>query len=201
VFLTVVMLHAALLWSSEPLAESVAIEEKKRVQTLDLRQVTIETPKPKPHPRPKPKVKPKPKPVAEPMPLPEPEPIDEPEIAPEPEPEPVPESSAPSSQVPVSEAEVIKAAYIAAVKAAIEAKKYYPRKAKRLRREGIVEVRFTIGADGTLGSISLAGASRYRRLNDGALQTLRDVGRVAPIPEALGLEFWEIVVPIVYRLQ
>ncbi|MFT7860329.1 MAG: energy transducer TonB [Sulfurimonas sp.] len=203
VFVFVVAVHMLMLVNIVTQEEAVAVK-KESVQKLDLRNVTI---KPKPKPKVKPKPKPKPKPVPKPKPIPEPEVVPEPELEPQ-EPEKVEEVEEVEEQPVVEEprlsapeVEVIKSRYITKVKAAIEAKKYYPRRAKRLKREGVVEVRFTILKDGSVKDAALANPSRYKRLNKGALKTLKRVGKFAPIPQELKLDSWEVVVPIEYRLR
>jgi protein TonB len=133
---------------------------------------------------PKPEVKPKP----------EQKPIKEPEIKSEPE-------RVEEPPVSASKIDVIKAQYIEELKKAIEDKKYYPKRAKRLKHEGIVQVCFTVLKDGSIKNVTVLRPSKYKRLNKGALQTLQKVDRFAPIPKELKLDQWEIVVPIEYILR
>lgn len=206
VFIFVTSIHLLLILNLVSSSELI-VPKKETVKRLDLRNVTL-APKPKPKPKPvlKPKPKPRPKPVLKPKPIPkpivEPEPIIEEQKVQKPdEVEPELEPVVEQQTLCVEELEVIKAQYIKEVKSKIEQKKYYPKKAKRLKREGIVEVRFTIAKDGSVKDVELTNPSRYKSLNKGALKTLKSVGKFKPIPDELKLEEWEIIVPIEYRLK
>jgi TonB family protein len=210
VFVTI--LHLLLLLQFVSQNEEVATK-KESVQRVDLRNVSIA-----PQPKPKPIVKPKPlvKPKVEPKSLAKPE-VVEPEIVPEVVEEvqkPVEdmqeveevqelEEEVISQEASLSPSEVaeIKSHYITTIKRAIEQKKYYPKKEKRLNHEGIVEVSFIILKDGTIQEVAVKNPSKYKGLNQGALETLKRVARFEPIPEELALDRWEIVVPIEYTLR
>ena len=213
VLVLVTVLHVFLLINFVKNNKEIKISKKETVQKLDLRNVTV---KPKPKPKPKPKVKPKPKPKPKVKPKPKPKPkvkpkpkpdfkkepqkeekIEEVPIVQKPEVEPVVKKQTLSA----SEAELIKSQYIRKIKKIIESKKYYPRKAKRLHHEGIVELHFTISADGSIKNIVIQEGSRYKELNKGAMKTLQSIKKFDPIPEKLGLKSWEIVVPIEYKIS
>jgi len=177
--------------------------------------------KPTPQGKPKEKVEPKPKPrkkiIPKPKPKPKkklekrPKPVTKSKVIPKPKvkhktrakvkPHKKVKKSKPVSRLSASKAKVIKSQYIRKVKSTIERKKYYPKRAKRLKHEGTVKVRFTILKDGSIKNVTLAHSSRYKRLNSGALQTLKRIGKFPLIPKALHLNQWEIVVPIEYILR
>ena len=100
-----------------------------------------------------------------------------------------------------SEREDLRARYLRKVRATIEAKKYYPRMAKKLRQTGRVEVQFEIRKDGTVCCVSLLRGCRHRKLNKAALRTIERIGRFDPIPEALKTEKLKVRVPINYSLR
>lgn len=174
--------------------------------------------KPKPKPRPKPKPKPKkreikkrkclkkrpvPKKVAvQKTPPPPPQPLFTPQPPPPVSAPPVITQKAPSRPVANrAEARRARARYLAKIREAIEAHKYYPRMAKKMRQVGTVKVRFTLLPDGALEDAAVVVPCRYKRLNKAALQTLERVGRFPPIPEKLGVSKLSICVPIRYSLR
>ncbi len=79
--------------------------------------------------------------------------------------------------------------------AAIEAAKYYPRMARRLHREGRVEVSFVLERDGSVHDI--AAQTPYRLLKRAAIETIHRAEVHFPHPERR----LTIRVPIVYRLK
>ncbi|BCD68715.1 energy transducer TonB [Nitratiruptor sp. YY09-18] len=95
----------------------------------------------------------------------------------------------------------VKANYMSLVKAKIEAKKYYPKIAKRLKQQGVVVVSFTILADGRITNVNILKPSKYKRLNNGAIETLQKIGKFKPIPKELGVDHLDIVVPIKYVIK
>lgn len=94
----------------------------------------------------------------------------------------------------------LRSAYKAALLAAIERHKRYPGRARRRHLEGQVRVSFRVAADGRIGRIALVSGSGAALLDRAAVQTLQRLGRVAPLPPALGLGHWDLVVPIEFRL-
>ncbi|WP_456450312.1 energy transducer TonB [Hydrogenimonas sp.] len=172
--------------------------------------VKPEPPKPKPKPKPKSKPKKK-KPVKKPTPKPTVvkkvvPPTPEPPKAPPPPPAPValpaPVAKAPAA-APVDTAAIerAKADYLAKIRAAIEAHKYYPRISRKMRQTGTVEVQFTILPDGTIKSIEVLAPCRHKKLNKAAVRTLEKIGRFPPIPEKLDVSELSICVPIRYTLK
>ncbi|UFH58298.1 energy transducer TonB [Sulfurovum mangrovi] len=192
-FVLIVVLHGLFFYTNPKSSQVVVAKQSEQVQKLDLSTVTIE---PEPEPEPEPELEPKPEPEAKPEPKPKPKPkrVHKPVKKPLAKSKPKPKLSA-------SKARIVKASYIALVKAAIEANKYYPKRAKRLKHEGVVTLRFTILADGSISNIKVIGASNYTRLNAGAIETLKRVGKFKPIPEKLGMKRWEIDLPINYTLR
>jgi len=221
IFVFVTIIHLLLIMKFVT-SDKLVATKKETVQRIDLRNVTLVSkpkviPKPKkkikkkPKPKKKIKPKPKPKPKKRVKPIAKPKPVPKPEVKPEPQAqeEPQKEVKEVKKSEPVvaepklsaSQVKIIQSQYIAEIKNAIEEKKYYPRRARRLKHQGVVTVRFTILKDGTIKDISLENPSRFKRLNSGALKTLQSIGKFSPIPKELKLDKWEIVVPIEYILR
>jgi TonB family protein len=77
----------------------------------------------------------------------------------------------------------------------------YPRQSKNLDETGTVKVKFTILRDGTISDVGLWGASAFDRLNSAALDTVRRVAKVDPLPKSYAGEAFQTVVPIDYVLR
>lgn len=92
----------------------------------------------------------------------------------------------------------IKNEYLLKLRALIEVHKKYPKRAKRLNQQGKVIVAFKINKNGQISSIKLKSKSRYKRLNNAALDILRKIVRFEPIPDELEKTQWTINIPISY---
>lgn len=79
--------------------------------------------------------------------------------------------------------------------------RYYPRMARRLGHEGVVEVKFTIGVDGRLVELSLDKESPYGTLNKGAMQTIQNIDRFPVVKELFLNNRYTITVPIEFSLE
>lgn len=231
IFVLVVVLHGALFFSKNEKHEVVIPVEKQQIQKIDLSQITLKPePEPEPvkepEIEPEPKVEPEPiqEPKVEPEPVVEPKPTPKPIVKPKPKPKPKPKKKIQPKKkpkkktkkvkTPVKKPSVqarpklsatkvrrVKASYKASVKALIEARKYYPKQAKRLKQQGVVTVRFTILANGKITNIKVIGNAKYKRLNQGAIETLKKIGKFSPIPKELGMKRMELDVPIEYILR
>lgn len=73
--------------------------------------------------------------------------------------------------------------YFSQVRREIEAHKHYPWIARRLQRQGKVEVSFVINADGSISQLKLKQAARYGLLNRAAIKAVQDC---APFPRPPG---------------
>jgi protein TonB len=113
-------------------------------------------------------------------------------VAPAPAPEPAP--SAESKQE-------LLAAYQAALAAAIEREKFYPVLARRLNQEGIVEIGFTVQADGRIVNIHLLSQAPSAVLERGAMEAIARVGQFQPIPPKLGMSAMNLTISLVYKLR
>lgn len=93
------------------------------------------------------------------------------------------------------------AAYQAALAAAIEREKFYPPLARRLNQEGIVEIGFTVLADGRIVNIHLLTQAPSAALERGAMEAIARVGLFQPIPPKLGMNAMNLTISLVYKLR
>ncbi|OYV28157.1 MAG: hypothetical protein B7Z82_03430 [Halothiobacillus sp. 20-54-6] len=93
------------------------------------------------------------------------------------------------------------ATYQAALAAAIEREKFYPPLARRLNQEGIVDVGFTVQADGRIVNIHVLGQSPSAALERGAIEAIERVGKFNPIPPELGKTPMNLTISLVYKLR
>ena len=95
----------------------------------------------------------------------------------------------------------VKEAYLQYLRETIDARKVYPRTAKRLRQSGTVTVRFTVQGDGTLGNVTVVSSCGFDLLDHAASELLVSIAKVRPIPKELGEETIVISLPIEYALR
>lgn len=164
-------------------------------------QTEAVTPKPAPAPRPRPVAK---KPVAAPPP-PAREPVETKAQTPpeESEPEPVQTAMAATELRPAPDHGLIASledAYRAALRQAIEANKFYPKRASRLRREGSVIVDFTVDRDGRIHDVRVHRSSGTQMLDQAAVEAVKRLGRFQPIPPEIPRDLWSLQIPMDYQL-
>ena len=184
-------------------------------------------PEPKVEPKPEPKVEPKPEPKPEPKkvekkPLPKPEPRPEPKIEPKVEPKPTITALAPiatsapavNSNLPANNKSIASAPAqkvaqelnlsnaqsdedFSKVIAAVKKHKNYPSNARRMRHQGVVEVRFLLKTDGSIDELKVTKSSGFESLDNGALENVKKASSEFPKPkEARYLRF-----PIAFTLR
>ena len=182
---------------------------------------------PKPEPKPEPKVEPKPLPKPEPKkvekkPLPKPEPRPEPKIEPKVEPKPAVTAPAPTatpapainSNLPANNKSIASAPAqkvaqelnlsnaqsdedFSKVIAAVKKHKSYPNNARRMKHQGVVEVRFLLKTDGSIDELKVTKSSGFESLDNGALENVKKASSEFPKPkEARYLRF-----PIAFTLR
>ena len=182
---------------------------------------------PKPEPKPEPKIEPKPLPKPEPKkiekPKPEPKkvekkPLPKPEPRPEPKPEPTPAITAPApavnSNLPANNKSIAVAPAqkvaqelnlsnaqsdedFSKVIAAVKKHKNYPNNARRMKHQGVVEVRFLLKTDGSIDELKVTKSSGFESLDNGALENVKKASSEFPKPkEARYLRF-----PIAFTLR
>ena len=180
-------------------------------------------PKPLPKPEPKKIEKPKPEPKkVEKKPLPKPEPRPEPKIEPKVEPKPaitapapaatpapVVNSNLPANNKSIASAPAQKVAQelnlsnaqsdedFSKVIAAVKKYKSYPNNARRMKHQGVVEVRFLLKTDGSIDELKVTKSSGFESLDNGALENVKKASSEFPKPkEARYLRF-----PIAFTLR
>ncbi len=77
----------------------------------------------------------------------------------------------------------------------------YPRASKNLGEQGQVKVRLKVERDGTISEAEIAEPSAFLRLNTAALDTVRRVAQLDPLPESYGAPQWSALVPIDFSLK
>ena len=180
-------------------------------------------PKPLTKPEPKKIEKPKPEPKKmEKKPLPKPEPRPEPKIEPKVEPKPaitapaptatpapVVNSNLPANNKSIAAAPAQKVAQelnlsnaqsdedFSKVIAAVKKHKNYPNNARRMKHQGVVEVRFLLKTDGSIDELKVTKSSGFESLDNGALENVKKASSEFPKPkEARYLRF-----PIAFTLK
>ncbi len=180
-------------------------------------------PKPLPKPEPKKIEKPKPEPKkVEKKPLPKPEPRPEPKIEPKVEPKPaitapapaatpapVVNTNLPANNKSIAAAPAQKVAQelnlsnaqsdedFSKVIAAVKKHKSYPNNARRMKHQGVVEVRFLLKTDGSIDELKVTKSSGFESLDNGALENVKKASSEFPKPkEARYLRF-----PIAFTLR
>ena len=180
-------------------------------------------PKPQPKPEPKKIEKPKPEPKKvekkpEPKPEPRPEPKIEPKVEPKPAitapatiatPAPAVNTNLPANNKSIASAPVQKVAQelnlsnaqsdedFSKVIAAVKKHKSYPNNARRMKHQGVVEVRFLLKTDGSIDELKVTKSSGFESLDNGALENVKKASSEFPKPkEARYLRF-----PIAFTLK
>ena len=180
-------------------------------------------PKPLPKLEPKKIEKPKPEPKkVEKKPLPKPEPRPEPKTEPKVEPKPaitapaptatpapVVNSNLPANNKSIASAPAQKVAQelnlsnaqsdedFSKVIAAVKKHKSYPNNARRMKHQGVVEVRFLLKTDGSIDELKVTKSSGFESLDNGALENVKKASSEFPKPkEARYLRF-----PVAFTLR
>ena len=184
-------------------------------------------PKVEPKPLPKPEPKKIEKPKAEPKkvekkPLPKPEPRPESKIEPKVEPKPAITAPAPTAtpapavntNLPANNKSIASAPAqkvaqelnlsnaqsdedFSKVIAAVKKYKSYPNNARRMKHQGVVEVRFLLKTDGSIDELKVTKSSGFESLDNGALENVKKASSEFPKPkEARYLRF-----PIAFTLR
>lgn len=97
--------------------------------------------------------------------------------------------------------DLIKNRYIFELKKRIEEYKRYPRVARKLGEEGILEIKFTILENGVIKDLMILKPSKYKRLNEAILNTMKEIYKFNPIPKELKLSKFEFTLPIEFKLN
>lgn len=89
-------------------------------------------------------------------------------------------------------------AYRAAIRREIERHKRYPARAKMMRKQGVVSVSFSVGADGSLSGERVTTSSGDESLDNAALEAVRSARPVGPKPAGF---VSSVSVPISFTIQ
>ena len=89
-------------------------------------------------------------------------------------------------------------AYRAAIRREIERHKRYPARAKMMRKQGIVNVSFSVGGDGSLSGERVTKSSGDEILDNAALEAVRSARPVGPKPAGFASS---VSVPISFTIQ
>ena len=89
-------------------------------------------------------------------------------------------------------------AYRSALRREIERHKRYPARAKMMRKQGVVTVSFTIGADGSITGVAIAKSSGIEDLDNAALSAVNSARSIGPRPAGMGAS---ISVPISFKID
>jgi len=93
------------------------------------------------------------------------------------------------------------AAYKARVRQAVAEHKHYPTLARRMREEGRVVVGFSLESSGALVAVHIKQSSGSERLDEAALQAVRDAAPFPPFPEGSARQRWEFSLPLSFMLD
>ena len=104
-------------------------------------------------------------------------------------------------KISTEQIERAKTDYRNALRNAIEARKRYPNKARRMRQQGTVELGFTIDAAGTIHNLRITISSGNHQLDQAALRLISEIDGLLPFPADLHRRQWDFILPIEYRLD
>ncbi len=94
-----------------------------------------------------------------------------------------------------------RADYFSRLRAWLERHKKYPRNARLRRQEGTVTVRFTVQPSGRLQSYAIERGSGFTLLDREALAMLQRASPLPAIPESVGHDSLELVLPVSFYLR
>jgi protein TonB len=95
----------------------------------------------------------------------------------------------------------MEAAYGARIRQAVAEHKHYPKLARRLQEEGRVVVAFSVDAQGRLVDVHVKQSSGSERLDEAALQAVRDAAPFPPFPEGVQRAQWSFNLPLSFSLD
>ncbi|MEW5839278.1 MAG: energy transducer TonB [Pseudomonadota bacterium] len=92
-------------------------------------------------------------------------------------------------------------AYKALLRNRVDAHKQYPRLSRRMGEEGRVVVEFSVSASGEVSGLRIKSGSGSERLDEAALQAVRDAAPFPPFPEGVRRTEWSFSLPLVFSLD
>ena len=205
--------------SESDAVEPEAVAEREPAPAPEPDPVPEPTPEPEPRPDPVPEPDPKPEPRPEPKPEPqaEPEPETEPELLPEPSADAVAaavakEESAEPAETSASESTPVRQSdsggrvaeekhYVQTLLNHLNRYKRYPDVARRMRREGVVTVTFTVGEGGQVSGVKIAQTSGFAPLDDEVKAMLSRAMPLPAIPPHIDEDAITMTLPVAFSLQ
>lgn len=103
-------------------------------------------------------------------------------------------------ELPPAKLEAVMTEYARKLHSRLAAQKEYPVAARRLGKQGVVVLRFTLRRDGSVVSSQVVHPSSHEILNDSARRILGSIQNFEPFPEELKQNLAEFEVPVEYRL-
>jgi len=94
-----------------------------------------------------------------------------------------------------------KALYAGQIAQLIQRNLHYPLSAKKLGQQGIVFVNMVIDKDGKILKAEIKKKSPFHAFNVSSLETIQRVGKFPPIPKEVGIEQYDVTVPVRYILE
>lgn len=184
----------------KPVEPPKPIEKPKPVEKPKPIEKPVEKPKPKPKPTPKPVKKPEPEPQVVQAP-----PTPAPPTPTPPSPQPSPTPSKTSSNLPPSGAETVGEFNFATsvgderfskIQRAIQKHHKYPKRAQKMRHQGVVEVSFVFKKDGSVRDVKVIKSSGFETLDEAAVEL---INRAAPDFPTLDRDY-VIKIPVKYNI-
>ncbi|EPZ49641.1 TonB protein, C-terminal domain protein [Bacteriovorax sp. BAL6_X] len=93
-----------------------------------------------------------------------------------------------------------KAKYLKSIRDQILAQKRYPRVAKMLKKQGVVDIYFEVSYPSHLSNIQIKKGSGHAILDRSALETIEALGKLPRMPDFLKSEVLKVAIPIKYEL-
>jgi protein TonB len=91
--------------------------------------------------------------------------------------------------------------YYALLSAHLNRKKHYPSDARKARQQGVVTVRFTVRADGSITASSIRKSSGHALLDQATLDLMQRVAPLPKFPKSMTQDSVTISLPIDYSLR
>ena len=184
----------------KPVEPPKPIEKPKPVEKPKPIEKPVEKPKPKPKPTPKPVKTPEPEPQVVQAP-----PTPAPPTPTPPAPQPSPAPSKTSSNLPPSGAETVGEFNFSTsagderfskIQRAIQKHHKYPKRAQKMRHQGVVEVSFVFKKDGSVRDVKVIKSSGFETLDEAAVEL---INRAAPDFPTLDRDY-VIKIPVKYNI-
>jgi len=90
--------------------------------------------------------------------------------------------------------------YTQEIRSFIERRKFYPKKARRMRQSGAVEICLEIDQNGNFHDIHIKNASPHSSLNKAALALVTEISQFKPLPKEMGKSI-TLDIPLKYALN